>query len=358
MNISLKNLIYQQKKFKLNVYLYLFHKGGFMSIDPKITASEVANYLDVTVQAIHKRIKTKNLKEKKAQNRIYFGHNTARELISPQPNLFKIAFSVVKGGVGKTTIAEALATRMALYGLRVLCVDIDQQANLTKGLSMATEAKHCPIMIDIIESKAKPEDSILSVVPGLDLIPSRLDNVTLDGFMMINRINPAFVFDKIFSNVFHNYDLVVFDCPPTLGSPVCAAMLCSDIVISPLNPDIYSYEGIEIMNKEAINIYEQFNKKINWKILLNKFDSRTILSTNYLSQLMQEPTFSNKLLKSVIRTSQDFPNMKDKQKNIYDSLKKSTAKDDIDALTQEIMSILLKADSTKNKQYTSENITL
>jgi len=311
-----------------------------MGIDPKITAAEVAQYLDLTVQAVHKRIKVKGLKEKKGQNRIYFGHETAREIINPQVKQLKIATAVVKGGVGKTTLTEALAIRMALYGLRVLCIDVDQQANLTKGLSMHEEAKQCPIMIDLVEGKAEAADAILSVIPGLDLIPSRLDNVTLDGYMMINRVNPSVIFDRIFKDVFQNYDLIIFDCPPTIGSTVCSAMLAADMVIAPLNPDVYSYEGIEIMGKEIENIHEQFNKSINWKILLNKFDSRTILSTDYISQLIKDPDFSSKLLKSVIRTSQEFPNMKNKGKTIFDSLKKSTAKEDIDALAREIMSIM------------------
>lgn len=311
-----------------------------MGIDPKITATEIASYLNLTVQAVHKRIKVKALKEKKGQNRTYFGHDTSRGIINPNVHQFKIATAVVKGGVGKTTLAEALAIRTALYGIRVLCIDVDQQANLTKGLAMDDQAKNCPIMIDIIENKVDPADAILSVMPGLDLIPSRLDNVTLDGYMMINRINPSFIFNKIFEKVFQNYDLIIFDCPPTLGSTVCASMLCADLVIAPLNPDVYSYEGIVIMDKEIENIYEQFNKKINWKILLNKFDSRTILSTDYISQLIKDPAYSSRLLKSVIRTSQEFPNMKQKGKTIFDSLRKSTAKEDIDALAQEIIGMM------------------
>lgn len=311
-----------------------------MEIDPKITAAEIASYLKITVQAIHNKVKSKGLKVKKAQNKAYFGHETARVIINHNVNQLKIAISVVKGGVGKTTLAEALAIRVALYGLRVLCIDVDQQANLTKGLGMDEKAKHCPVMIDLIEGKAKAEEAILQVMPGLDLIPSRLDNVTLDGYMMINRVNPEKIFNKIFEDVFKNYDLVIFDCPPTLGSTVCAAMLCADVVISPLNPDVYSYEGIQIMDKEIKNIREQFSKDINWKILLNKFDSRTILSTGYISQLMQDPAYASRLLDSVIRTSQEFPNMKQKEKTIFDSLKKSTAKEDIDALAKEIIEIM------------------
>ena len=311
-----------------------------MAIDAKITAAEIASYLNITVQAIHKRINANGLKEKKAQRRVYFGHETARKIICPNVKQLKIAMSVVKGGVGKTTLTEALAIRTALYGLRVLCIDVDQQANLTKGLGMDGEAKSCPVMIDLIEKNLDPMESILSVMPGLDLVPSRLDNVTLDGYMMLKRVNPANVFNKTFEKIYKDYDLIIFDCPPTLGSTVCAAMLSSDLVIAPLNPDVYSFEGIEIMDKETENIYQQFNSRINWKILLNKFDNRTLLSIDYISQLLNDKKFSSRLLKSVIRTSQEFPNMKNKGKTIFDSLRKSTAKEDIDALAKEIIEMM------------------
>jgi chromosome partitioning protein len=311
-----------------------------MTIDPKITIAEIASYLDLTVQAIHKRIKTQGLKEKRGQNRIYFGHETARKIINPTLTPLKLAIAVVKGGVGKTTISEALAVRACLYGLRVLCIDVDQQANLTKGLGMDKMAKRCPVMIDLVEGKEDVSSSILQVIPGLDLVPSRLDNVTLDGYLMIHRHNPQTVFNKLFSNIYKNYDLVIFDCPPTLGVTVCSSMLASDLVIAPLNPDVYSYEGIEIMDKETKTIYQEFGKKINWRILLNKFDSKTILSTDYITQIIKDPKFSEKLLKTVIRTSQEFPNVKKKDKTIFDSLKKSTAKEDIDSLTKEILALM------------------
>ncbi len=129
-----------------------------MPIEPKITAAEVAEYLGLTVQAVHKRIKILGLKESKGQNRIFFGHDTARKIINPQVKQLKIAISVVKGGVGKTTITEALAVKACLYGIRVLCVDVDQQANLTKGLAMDMMAKERPVMIDLVERRAKVDD--------------------------------------------------------------------------------------------------------------------------------------------------------------------------------------------------------
>lgn len=319
-----------------------------MPIDPKMTMSDIAGCLGFTSQAIHKRMKQFDVKVKKYNSKYIISHDAARALMNKQFNQLKLAVSVVKGGVGKTTIAEALAIRMALYGVKVLCIDVDQQANLTKGFGMDEKAKQTPVLIDLIENKAKPKDAVLTVFPGLDLIPSRLDNVTLDGYMMVNRVIPSVIFNRIFGDLFKEYELIIFDCPPTLGLPVCSAMLTADLVISPLNPDIYSYEGIEIMSKEFVHMKDQFGKETEWKILLNRFDSKTILSTDYIEELIgNESAYSERLFKSVIRSSQDFPNAKKKGKSIFDTFRKSTAKEDIDSLAREILAMMIHENPTK-----------
>ncbi|WP_119328376.1 ParA family protein [Cysteiniphilum halobium] len=313
-----------------------------MSIEAKISISEIADFLNVTNQAVHKRVKSKGIEPNKTQNKHYFTHDKIRKLLEPKCNQFVLSTAVVKGGVGKTTIAESIAIRMSLYGLKVLVIDLDQQANLTKGFQVDEIARTTPVMIDVISKAAEPQDSIVTVTDGIDMIPSRLDNVTLDSYMMINRINPINVFKRLYGNLLTKYDVIIFDCPPTLGTLVCSAMSFSDLVIAPLNPDIYSYEGIEIMEKEVNEIKTEFAIDISWRILLNKFDSRTILSTDYITQLIKDKKYSQKLLKSVIRTSQEFPNTKNKGKSLFDNFRKSTAKEDIDCLVKELMNDYIK----------------
>ncbi|WP_119344419.1 ParA family protein [Facilibium subflavum] len=308
-----------------------------MAIKAKISISQIAEFLGITNQAVHKRIKSKSIEYHKTQNKMYFTHNGARNILEPSCKQYIISTSVVKGGVGKTTIAESIAIRSSLYGLKVLVIDLDQQANLTKGLQMDEVARNTPVMIDIVAKRADPADSIVNVTEGIDMITSRLDNVTLDSYMMLHRVNPIGLFKRLYGNLLDPYDLIIFDCPPTLGTLVCSAMSFSNLVIAPLNPDIYSYEGLEIMQKEVNNIKEEFGIDINWRVLLNKFDSRTILSTDYISQLIKDKKYSEKLLKSVVRTSQDFPNTKNKGLSLYDNFRKSTAKEDIDCLVKELI---------------------
>jgi chromosome partitioning protein len=310
-------------------------------ISPKISVLEIANYLNITAQAVHARIKVQKLKISRNSHAFFLGHETVKKLIDHKDlKQMIIAISVVKGGVGKTTIAENLAIRLALYGLKVLAIDTDPQANLTKGFNLTEQAKKTPILIDAISDRSiNPKSCILNVFEGLDLIPSRLDNATMDGCLMINRINLSTIFKSIFANVFNQYDVIIMDCPSTISATVCASMLASNLLIAPLNPDVYSDDGIKLFDKEIINIKEQYNRDLNWKILLNKFDSHAILPKNYI-EVMKDEYYSEKLFKSVIRNSRDFTNVKKRKESIFDNFRKSTAKHDIDSLAKEIISLM------------------
>ena len=94
--------------------------------------------------------------------------------------------------------------------------------------------------------------------------------------------------------------------------------------------------------QEILDIENNFATNSPFRIILNKFDTRTYLSHEILSTLIKHSNYSEKLFKTYIRTSQDFPNAIANGLSIFDNLKTSSAKEDIDLLTQEILGIQKK----------------
>lgn len=306
-------------------------------MEAKITAIDAANLLGVTIQSIHKHLKTKKLPFHKNQNRIFFGYETARELFKLNFKKKTIAIQIVKGGTGKTSIVHALAIRANLYGAKVLCIDLDQQGNLSQAFKINPEEK--PVMVDILRENLNIRDAIVPISNGLDIIASRIENAVLDNIIVIDRHPLDRVYKDRIDSIKKSYDLILIDCPPALGQSVAAATLASDIVISPVTPEKFCLSGLKITSQELNNIERNYHKEIPMKIALNKFDSRTSLSHEVLSTLIKHPAYGEKLYKSYIRISQEFPNVIASGTSIFDTLKTNSAKEDIDLLTREILEI-------------------
>lgn len=308
-------------------------------MDPKMLAPESADFLGISIQAVHKQLKSKNLLFKKTQNRIYFGHETARGLFQLSFRKKIIAIQIVKGGTGKTSLTQAIAIRANLYGARVLCVDLDQQGNLTQAFQV-TPAE-TPVMVDLIirGSNFSFQDGIIKIIPGLDLFPSRIENAVLDNAIMLESLPVDRIYRDMLETVQDDYDLVLIDCPPALGQSVAAATLASTCVIAPVTPEKFSLSGLKVTAQEIENIGKKYHKSILIKVLLNKFDSRTTLSHETLSSLIKNPIFGEKLLKTYVRVSQEFPNAVASGESIFDSTRNNSAKEDIDLLTRELLEI-------------------
>lgn len=302
-----------------------------------MTAVDAAKLKNVTTQAIHKELKAKGLDSNKNNNRVYFGHDTAKKIFNFSFEKSTISFQIVKGGTGKTTITHAFAIRANLYGARVLCIDLDQQGNLTQAFGINCD--NSPVMVDIIDDNTLISKAIINVTSGLDIIPSRIENAVLDNHLMLNKHPLDRVYKNIINAVIENYDLIVIDCPPALGQSVTAATLASDTIIFPLTPEKFSLSGLEVSYKEISTINERFNTSCNFKILLNKFDMRTALSNEVLAKIMNHALFQKMTYNTFIRSCQDFPNMLYAATNIFSNTKSSAAKDDIDLLTKEILQL-------------------
>src|SRR5687767_14546475 len=101
------------------------------TIKPKRAISDVALFLDITTQAVHKQLRNKNINCEKIGNKSYITFETAQQLFRYKFKKKKIAVQIVKGGTGKTTSIDNIASCANTYGARVLLIDADPQGNLT-----------------------------------------------------------------------------------------------------------------------------------------------------------------------------------------------------------------------------------
>lgn len=312
------------------------HDESIALYEPKMPLSRVAEFLGISKQAAHKKLRSKGIICPKIGKNSYINFIIAQSLFAYPFKRMKIAVELVKGGTGKTTTVDNIGACANTYGARVLAIDADPQGNLTD--SKGIDAEELPVLIDILNNDARIEDAIINVSPGLDIIPSRIENVILDNKIIFDKIPLDRLFNNLLSSVIDNYDLIIIDLPPTLGTVVTAATLFSDIVVAPLNPDKFSIKGLKILQEEIKKLEGHYEKKINYKCFLNKYSGNTILSGKAYDLLMSEE-MRGKVLQTAVRHTQEVPNLTDINKNLFTSIKTSLTKNDFDQVTCELLGI-------------------
>jgi len=181
-----------------------------------------------------------------------------------------LSFINLKGGVGKTTTAVAVAEILALEARqRVLLIDLDPQTNATVNLISEEEwgerdsdgrtiaqlfddkiNDHLPPKFDIERAVVRRVSTVNGGIERLDLLPSSIQLIELQdripGVAMKGHFtnNPLDILRKALQPVIDRYDYVIIDCPPSLGTVTRNGLRMSTGYVIPTIPDIVSTWGI------------------------------------------------------------------------------------------------------------------
>ena len=217
-----------------------------------------------------------------------------------------IAIANQKGGVGKTTTAINLAGSLAEQGYRVLCVDMDPQANLSVGLGINLRNVERS-MGDVLVGTDVTLDEIIipTSTAGIDIAPATIDLSASENQLFSAIGREQALREAIEASSVDGYDYILIDCPPTLGLLTLNALVAADGVIIPVQTQYYALKGFTALMNVITQIRSKgLNNRLRVLGLLPTFyDARTLLGRDMLQELrdMGDHHIFENMIKQTVR---------------------------------------------------------
>lgn len=244
-----------------------------------------------------------------------------------------MAFQIVKGGVGKSSLSKNIAIRAAQYGYKTLLIDFDHQLNLTISLNAFDESR--PVWIDFLKGQVKTvQELVVPLSENLDIIPSSPKNCTLDREIILGAKNLRSLIAEPIRELHSKYEIIVVDCPPALSHLTHAIYLGVDQIIAPAKPDIYSVIGLEQVFDQWRGISESYGQSPDIKVLINMYDPRINASTRYLQELFSR--YGDYILPNLIRQSADFVSTMEQRQHLW-TIRRSQAGEEVDLVVRHLL---------------------
>lgn len=281
-----------------------------------------------------KVIKVKQEAEKigRAESDIY--NKALDEYLSKRSSVKILTFLNQKGGCGKTTSVQNICAALVEKGRKVLCIDLDPQGNLTKGLGAYNQ--EAPSIFEVLKGEVLPQDAIVTV-HNFDLIPS---DMRLSAFEYIEIPGKELLLKNRLKNLnLTKYDYVVIDCAPSFGKLNLGALSIATSVYVPMQTEYYAMEGVTQL-LQTIDLARNIlmNETLDIKgVFATMYNNRRNLDKIVVEKI--EEFFGNKFMKTKIRENVKLAEAPVYKNHIYEYDKKSLGAIDYMNLTEEILEL-------------------
>jgi chromosome partitioning protein len=212
-----------------------------------------------------------------------------------------IALANQKGGVGKTTTAVNLGVILSRSGLRVLLIDVDPQGNATSSLGVDKATLSATTYDVLVDRYPINRAAISTDRAGLTLIPStpKLAGAEVE---LVNLSERERRLETSLGPATSNFDVILIDCPPSLGLLTVNALTAARYVIVPIQCEFLALEGVGQLVTTIDLVKRQLNPPLDIiGVLMTMYDVRTRLSANVVEEVRR--FFPHRIFETVVPRS-------------------------------------------------------
>jgi chromosome partitioning protein len=184
-----------------------------------------------------------------------------------------VAVANQKGGVAKTTTVASIGAALVELGQDVLLVDLDPQACLTFSLGFDPEAIGASIHQALL-GEVRLAEAVLGTSEGADLVPATIELATAEQ-LLLTRTGREQLLKAALAPVLKRYDVILLDCPPSLGILTTLALTAAHGVLIPLQCETLSHRGVGQLLDTVHDVKKFTNRRLSViGVLPTLFDSR------------------------------------------------------------------------------------
>lgn len=253
-------------------------------MDIYLTVNEVAGFLGITVQGLHKLCREQKFRTKfGTKHKIYpevFQQILTTKGIRLESKKLLLTIHAIKGGLGKTTIAHCLGVRASCYGFKTLIIDLDKQANLSESFQLFEDQGNLTIFDvfkNIIRDKNADfsvKEAIIEISDYLHVIPSDIEVANFDLEVLVSRLPVHDLFEELLAEVIEDYDVILFDLPADFNSITLAAHIFTKKCLIPMELTAFSEKGVKLTEDHIARAQKIGSCKIDFILQGNFFDQR------------------------------------------------------------------------------------
>ncbi|NMN96026.1 AAA family ATPase [Antrihabitans stalactiti] len=195
-----------------------------------------------------------------------------------------LAVANQKGGVAKTTTVASLGAALVGLDQRVLVVDLDPQGCLTFSLGHNPDRLDVSIY-DVLTSDIHAKEVLLDTAEGVSLLPATIDLAGADAVLLM-KPGREFALKRALKPLHDEFDVIILDCPPSLGIMTLNGLTAADAVLVPLQCETLAHRGVGQLLRTVSEVQQITNPNLQLLgALPTLYDSRTTHARDVLADV-------------------------------------------------------------------------